>query len=63
MPITKGEKEVVLLTCTVYTTREIATVLFLSTRTLDAHRKKILHKLDLRNTAGRVKYAMERGWC
>lgn len=62
VPLTKREKEVVVLVCKEYTTQEIATALFLSPQTIDTHRKNILHKLDLRNTAGLVKYAMERGW-
>ncbi|HQV40216.1 MAG: response regulator transcription factor [Flavobacteriales bacterium] len=61
--LTKREKEVVMLVCKEYTTQEIATALFLSPQTIDTHRKNILHKLDLRNVAGLVKYAMERGWC
>jgi len=52
-----------MLVCKEYTTQEIATALFLSPQTIDTHRKNILHKLDLRNVAGLVKYAMERGWC
>lgn len=63
VPLTKREKEVVMLICRECTTQEIATALFLSTQTIDTHRKNILHKLDLRNSAGLVKYAMERGWC
>ena len=61
--LSKREKEVVMLICKEYTTQEIATALFLSPQTIDTHRKNILHKLDLRNVAGLVKYAMERGWC
>lgn len=61
--LTKREKEVVKLICKEHTTTEIATALFLSTQTIDTHRKNILRKLDLRNIAGLVKYAMERGWC
>ena len=44
------------------TTAEIAAELFLSTTTVETHRRNIMHKLDVRNTAGLVKYAMERGW-
>lgn len=61
--LSKREKEVVQLICREHTTQEIATALFVSAQTVDTHRKNILHKLDLRNTAGLVKYAMERGWC
>ena len=45
-----------------YTTPEIAASLFVSPDTVETHRRNILHKLDCRNTAGLVKYAMERGW-
>ena len=61
--LTKREKQVVELVCMERTTQEIATVLFLSPQTIDTHRKNIMHKLSLRNTAGLVKYAKERGWC
>lgn len=61
--LTKREKEVVKLICRECTTQEIAASLFLSPQTIDTHRKNILHKLGVRNTAGLVKYAKERGWC
>jgi DNA-binding NarL/FixJ family response regulator len=41
------------------TNHEIAAQLFLSTVTVDTHRKNILAKLQLRNTAALVKYAAE----
>ena len=61
--LTKREKEVVKLICMERTTQEVAMALRLSTQTVETHRKNIMHKLDLRNTAGLVKYAAERGWC
>jgi len=61
--LTKREKEVVELVCMECTTQEIATTLFLSPQTIDTHRKNIMHKLGLRNSAGLVKYAKDRGWC
>ncbi|MBK6774361.1 MAG: helix-turn-helix transcriptional regulator [Flavobacteriales bacterium] len=45
-----------------HTMLEIAEILFLSLDTVETHRRNIMHKLDVRNTAGLVKYAMERGW-
>lgn len=60
--ITKREKEIIRLICSEHTTQEIAEHLFISPQTVETHRKNILHKLDIRNTAGLVKYAMERGW-
>ncbi|GGI29153.1 response regulator [Pedobacter mendelii] len=41
------------------TNSEIADILFLSVRTVDTHRKNILYKLGLNNTATLVKYVME----
>ena len=61
-PLTKREVEVVRLVLKEYTTQEIADKLFLSVTTVETHRRNILHKLDCRNLAGLVKYAMERGW-
>lgn len=43
------------------TNAEIADEIHLSVRTVDTHRKNILAKLDLKNTAALVKYAMEKG--
>jgi DNA-binding NarL/FixJ family response regulator len=41
------------------TNQEIAVKLFLSTVTVDTHRKNILSKLQLKNTAALVRYAVE----
>ncbi|MCC6541754.1 MAG: response regulator transcription factor [Flavobacteriales bacterium] len=61
-PLTSREMQVVKLILHERTTAEIAAELFLSTTTVETHRRNIMHKLDVRNTAGLVKYAMERGW-
>lgn len=58
-PITKREKEVLELISKEYTTREIAQELFVSTNTVDTHRKNILMKLDCRNMAGMIRRAFE----
>lgn len=60
--LTKREVQVVKLIMQERTTQEIADQLFLSAATVETHRRNIMHKLDVRNTAGLVKYAMERGW-
>jgi len=60
--LTKREIQIVKLVLEQYTTQEIAERLFLSTDTVETHRRNMMHKLDVRNTAGLVKYAMERGW-
>ena len=60
--LTKREIQIVKLILQQYTTQEIAQTLFLSPDTVDTHRRNMMHKLDVRNAAGLVKYAMERGW-
>nr|WP_299339728.1 response regulator transcription factor [Allomuricauda sp.] len=59
--ISNREKEIIQLIADQYTTAEIAEKLFLSTHTVESHRKNILLKLGLKNTAGLVKYAVQRG--
>lgn len=61
-PLTSREVQVVKLILQERTTQEIAAALFLSVPTIETHRRNIFHKLDCRNIAGLVKYAMERGW-
>lgn len=57
--LTKREKEIVKLIMEGLTNNEIANQLFVSSRTVDTHRKNVLSKLGLKNTATLVKYAME----
>lgn len=47
------------LICEQYTTQEIAERLFVSARTVDGHRNSLLQKLNCRNTAGLVVYALQ----
>lgn len=61
-PLTSREVQIVKLILQERTTQEIAAHLFLSVPTVETHRRNIFHKLDCRNIAGLVKYAMERGW-
>ena len=44
------------------TSKEIAERLFLSEHTVRTHRRNILHKLGLNNTAELIHQAMEQGW-
>lgn len=53
------EKEVVKLICDEKTMTEISVVLGLSEHTIRTHRKNLLRKLNVKNTAGLVKYAFE----
>lgn len=50
-PVTKREKEVLRLIAEGYTNAEIAEKLFLSTATVNTHRKSLLEKFDAKNTA------------
>ncbi len=60
--LSKREVQIVKLILQERTSQEIAEALFISVPTVETHRRNIMHKLDVRNTAGLVKYAMQRGW-
>ena len=61
MKISKREAEVLRLIAHEYTAKEIANKLYISTYTVDTHRKNIMEKMDARNTAGIVRRAFESG--
>lgn len=56
--LTSREKEILQLICEQYTAPEIAEKLFISPRTVDGHRNNLLLKLDCRNVAGLVVFAL-----
>jgi len=57
--ITRREKEVLDLIMEENTNQEIAGKLFISLKTVEAHRSNLLSKLNARNTAGLVRKAIE----
>jgi DNA-binding NarL/FixJ family response regulator len=59
--LTRREKEVLQLITQEFTNQEIADKLFISLHTVDNHRSSLLQKLDVKNTAGLVKKAIENG--
>lgn len=59
--LTRREKEILQLIVSEYTNHEIAEKLFISPHTVDNHRINLLQKLQVKNTAGLVKVAIERG--
>jgi len=61
IPITDREIEVLKLIVEEYSNSEIAEKLFISVRTVDTHRRNLLEKLGVKNTAGLVKYAIQKG--
>ena len=60
--LTKREIEILKLITREYTTQEVASTLFISQHTVETHRKNMLRKLEVKNTIGLVKRAMELGF-
>ena len=56
------EKEVLEKISLGHTTKEIASILFLSPHTIERHRKNLLVKMDAPNTAGLVRLGFEYGF-
>jgi DNA-binding NarL/FixJ family response regulator len=59
LELTNREKEVLQLICEQHTAPEIAEKLFISARTVDGHRNNLLLKLNCRNVAGLVVFALQ----
>jgi two-component system response regulator NreC len=60
-PLTSREREVLQLIAEGETTKEIASRLGLSIKTVESHRIKLMRKLDIHETATLVRYAIRRG--
>ena len=60
-PLTPREYQVLKMIALEYSNPEIAEHLYISTRTVDTHRRNLLEKLGVKNTAGLVKYALKIG--
>ena len=60
--ISRREREILDLISKEHTNLEIADLLFISIKTVETHRRNLLHKFDCRNTAGLIKKAMEIGF-
>ncbi len=58
-PLTDREREVLQLIAEGKTSRKTADILNVSVSTVDTHRKNIMGKLSIHNTAGLVKYAIK----
>lgn len=57
--LTRREKEVLELIAAGMTNNEIATKLFVSSTTVDTHRKNLLSKFEVKNTASLIKMAVQ----
>ena len=55
------EKEIIACICDEMTNKEIGDKLFISVRTVEGHRLKILEKMNVKNTVGLVVYAIKNG--
>ena len=60
--ISDREKEVIKLVSQGVSNAEIGAKMNLSSRTIESHRRNILQKLDLKNTAEMISYAIKHKW-
>lgn len=61
--LTRREREILRLIVEEYTTREIAEKLYIEFCTVETHRKHLIQKLGVKNTAGLVRVAVEQQLC
>lgn len=59
--LTRREQEILESIANELTNNEIAEKLFISTKTVESHRKNLLQKFGVRNTAGLIKEAFTKG--
>ena len=59
--LTEREKQVLKFISKEKTSTEIAEILNISVRTIEGHRAKLISKLEVKNTAGLIKYSIESG--
>jgi DNA-binding NarL/FixJ family response regulator len=56
---TDRETEIIKLICRQFTAQQIGDHLYLSKRTVEGYRTKIMEKMDVKNTAGVVIFALK----
>jgi DNA-binding NarL/FixJ family response regulator len=59
--LSRREKEILKYLAEEYTAKEIADLLFISAHTVHTHKKNLISKLHVKNSAGLVKYAIQNG--
>ena len=57
--LTQREKEILILICQQFTAKEIAKKIFVTTKTVEAHKGNLLLKTGVKNTVGLIIYAMQ----
>lgn len=60
--LTAREREIIRMVASEHTNEEIAQALFISVDTVKTHRRQLMTKLNVRNSAGLVRYAVGRRW-
>ncbi len=61
-PLTTREREIIKLIAEGKSSKEVADLLYISSRTVQHHRANIMRKLNLKKTADLVKYALQKGY-
>lgn len=59
--LSEREREILQFIAEGFSNKEVAEKLFISHRTVDTHRTNMMRKLDIRNTAGLVRFAIKNG--
>ena len=59
--LTLRERQVLQLIAEGKSTRDVASILLISVKTAETHRTRLMHKLDIHETAGLVRYAIRHG--
>ena len=60
-PLTPRERQVLQLVGEGKSTKDVASILGISVKTAESHRSRLMHKLDIHETASLVRYAIRRG--
>lgn len=60
-PLTARERQVLQLVGEGKSTKDVASILGISVKTAESHRSRLMHKLDIHETASLVRYAIRRG--
>lgn len=60
--VSSREKEVIVMVAQGYSNNEIGEKMCLSPRTIESHRRNIMQKLDVKNTAEMISYANKQNW-
>jgi len=60
-PLSDRERQVLQLVAEGKTNKEIAALLVISVKTVESHRTNIMDKLNIRDTAGLVRYSIRHG--